>query len=349
MEKQIDPVSENATVVTEKKRYGKAGLGIIIILCAVIVFLGIYAFGMYRLIGVNKQLAVATAQMNTQLMQNQKDIQALQKAQTDAEQSGQRLQDDFTQQQTALAEIKNIQQTKNDDWTVAEARYLVNLANDNLQIGDNIPLVINLLQTADQELQGSTNPKLLPLRKALAADLATVKAIPTVDFTGVYLRLSALNDQVDKLPLPTKRPDGILSTSADISQAVWWKRGLQNTWAALQKIVVVRYNQPGVRPFILPDQQEFLYQNIHAMFEQAMSAVVHRQPEIYRASLLQAQQWIQKYFLADAPETQAQLKALTELQSINIRPALPNVTASLQAFREYTQTDSADQSGKTTN
>ena len=337
MENQINSndandTSATAEVVTIKKRCPKKGLWIVIL--AVLVFLVIYSIGMYRLIAINKQLASVTTTLNNQLLQSQKDIADLQKTQADAQQNLQLWHTDLVRQGEALTELNNAEQTKNDDWTVAEAQYLVKLANDNLQIGDNIPLVINLLQTADKELQNSTNPKLDAIRKALAEDLMNVKAIPQIDVTGIYLRLSALNDQVNQLPLPTKRPDSA-AISASSEQTTWWRRGLQNTWLALQKIVVVRYNQPGVRPFILPEQQEFLYQNIHAMYGQAMSALVHRQPEIYRASLRQAQQWIQKYFLADSSVTTAQLKELDELQKIDIRPSLPAVTASLQAFHDY--------------
>ena len=345
MENQGEAASDNTAVTTEKKPGQKKGFCAFILFCIVIALIGACSYGMYRLMLANKQLSATTTDLTSQIAQNQKDITALQTTLTDVQQTTKQSQTDLSNQETAIAELKNAQQTKNDDWTVAEAQYLVKLANDNLQIGDNIPLVINLLQTADQELQGSTNPKLTAMRKALADDLASLKALPEVDFTGIYMRISALNDQVDKLPLPTKRP---LATSdqTPVAQTVWWKRGLQNTWESLQKIVVVRYNQPGVRPFILPEQQEFLFQNIHAMFEQAMSAVVHRQPEIYQASLKQAADWIQKYFLPDAPEVQAQLKELTELQNINIRPTLPNLTASLQAFRAYTPADSDNSSSK---
>jgi uroporphyrin-III C-methyltransferase len=341
MENQVKVVSDESAEVKEKKPCPMR-FSVLIIFIAVIFFLAIYSWGMYRLVAVNNKLLRTSARLNVQVTQNQKDIEVLQSSLNDTQQNLQRSQTDLTNQEETITELKNLQQTKNDEWTIAEAQYLVKLANDNLQIGDNIPVVINLLQTADQELQGSTNPQFAALRKALADDLASLKAVPAVDTTGIYVRLSALNAQVDKLPLPTNRPaEAKVETPA--TDTVWWKRGLQHTLEALQKIVIVRYSQPGVRPFILPEQQEYLYQNIHAMYGQAMSAVVHGQQDIYLASLKQASEWIQKYFLPDSPVTVEQLKALTELQSINIRPSLPTIAATLTAFHDYT-----NQTGKIT-
>lgn len=346
MENQID--NTNDPVITEKKKRCPMRFGVLITLIALIIFLVSYSLGMYRLIAVSKQLAQSTVDLKAQSAQNQQDLAALKNSLSTTQDNLQGMQTDLASQQEAVTELQNIQQTTNDEWTVAEARYLVKLANDNLMVGDNIPLIINLLQTADQELKGSSNPQFESLRKALADDLANLKTIPTIDFTGIYMRLSALNDQVDRLPLLAKAPVNVTAPTSS-PQTAWWKRGWQNTLEALRKIVVVRYNASGVRPFILPDQQEFLYQNIHAMYAQAMFALVHRQPEIYQASLLQAAQWIQKYFLADSPVTEQQLKALTELQAINIRPSLPATLSAMQAFHDFTaEADNTNPSSKTT-
>lgn len=119
------------------------------------------------------------------------------------------------------------------------------------------------------------------------------------------------------------------------------KKGLIETWQGLQKIVVVRYHSAGVPPLVTPDQQTFIRQNIHAMYAQAMWAVLNKKNDIYQASLQQASQWIQQYFAADAQSTQNQVKSINELKQIDINPTLPKITASEQAFHDYFEKVSA--------
>jgi uroporphyrin-3 C-methyltransferase len=273
------------------------------------------------------------ADMNTKVSQN--DVGSLQKTLADTQQSLQTLQTTVNTQQEALTALHR-SGTENN-WRVSEAQYLTTLANDNLRLQDNMPLVISLLQNADEKLQNSTDPNLQAIRKALATDIAALQAVPKVDLTGIYMRLLALNGEVDKLPMPNRRADADQGEQITTGgkRVVWWKRGLRQSWEAIKQVVTIRYNKAGQVPFIPPEQQAYLYQNLHAMFEQGLSAVVHKQPEIYRASLQQATEWINQYFLVDAPATQAILTGLTELRAQDLAPKLPEVTASLQAFNEF--------------
>jgi uroporphyrin-3 C-methyltransferase len=331
----LPPENSDSVTIPVKPRCSLwANIGILCSAFAFIVLITAYYIGYNRLIQNNQDLAALTTGLNSKIAQDQADIAGLQKTVAD---NTQQMQSALTSQQQVIGELKSTQQGKQESWSVSEAQYLTNLANDNLQVGDNIALVISLLQTADQKMRDLANANVLPVRKALAADIAALQAVPAVDLAGVYADVLALNSQVDKLPLPNKRPasDQASTDNADTQKISWWRNGLHQSWDALRKIVVVRYNKPGERPFIPPDQQDFLYQNLHATFEQALSAVVHRQPEIYRASLQQGAAWIQQYFLTDSPVTQAELSSITKLQAVTLRPELPNISASLQAFHDY--------------
>jgi uncharacterized protein HemX len=110
---------------------------------------------------------------------------------------------------------------------------------------------------------------------------------------------------------------------------------LQQTWQALRQIVIVRYNPNGTPPLTLPEQQDFLFLNLHAALEKAMWGLLHQQPEVYRASLEQTLKWIKLYFVQDAPPTQSLLTNLTELQALDIHPTTPKITDSLKAFQDY--------------
>jgi uroporphyrin-3 C-methyltransferase len=337
MENQITPESDHEE---SRRPLPWKGIGICLTFFAIGLLLVVFYMSLFRILTINKNLAKATVALNTTAKQNQNDISSLQKNLSDMQQKLQQSEADFTSQQAIVADLKKSYQSKSDDWAVADAQYLVKIANANMEIGDNVAMVLRLLQTANQELQNLTDPKVIAIRKALAQDILSLQAVPAQDLTDIYLQINALNSQLDQLPLVTPRPACTPAPVVNDAHLPWWKRGWQTTLTSLQKIVVVRYNQPGVRPFILPEEQDFLFQNIHAMFEQAMSAVVHRQAQIYRASLAQAQEWIAKYFQPTSPLTQTQLKALEKLQAVNLRPTLPAITA-VQAFQDYSQTSAA--------
>jgi uroporphyrin-3 C-methyltransferase len=338
---QTDPEDQ-----TERRRWPWKNIGIAFSALAIVILFTAYYVGILRVIHVNKRIAYTASNLDTSVSQNQTDINQLQKNVTDLQQNLQQAREDIDAERSTVADLKNSYQSKSDNWTIADAQYLVKTADVNLQLGDNVALVIHFLQAANQELGNVSDPTVVPLRKALADDILSLQAVPAQDTTGTYLQVNALNTEVDKLPLDTPQP--VITHREDLSpKAPWWKRGWQTTLNSLQKIVIVRYNEPGVRPFILPDEQELLYQNIHAMFYQAMTAVVHKQPEIYNASLLQAKTWIEKYFQPNSPLTQSALKEIEKLQAVNLHPTLPVLT-SVQAFHDYAATQTASASASTT-
>lgn len=260
----------------------------------------------------------------------------LQKNLNTVEQQVVQLTSDLKTQDQVINALRQIQSGYNrDEWRVVEAEFLAKLANDKLQLENNIPQAIILLQSSDHEIADNKDARLLPVRKALADDIAALQAVPTLDISGVYLRLSALNEQISKLPLPNK-PAQVEEKPLGVDASLpWWKRGLQETWHELKQVVVVRYNKTGSMPLVMPEQQDFLYQNIHAAMEKAMWALLHQQSDVYHASLDQAMSWIKQYFIPDSPITQSVLTNLTQLQAINVHPSMPKTSESLPAFTEY--------------
>lgn len=328
-------MADEQPIVNETQPSPRSVLAVLAILLALIALASI---GIVSYMGV-KQLKLLEGQLTSFRTHNsdKNALSDLQKSLTDTQQTVQALNEAVKTQQQSLTDLRTVQQTNRDVWTVAEAHYLAKLANDYLQIGNNIPVVIKLLQTSDQDLSPLTDPNVAPIRKALAADITALQAVPLVDIQGIYMRLTALDDEVDKLPLLNNRPQATpVTPNNSTGQLSWWKRGWHESMQTLKQLVVIRYNKNNERPFVTPEQQMFLSQNIHAMIEQALTALVHQQPDIFRASLTKAQSWISQYFIADSQVTQSVLNNLKELQAINIKPELPNITVTLQTFNDYT-------------
>lgn len=317
--------NKNGQQTQTKRHLPWSGISIFVITFSVLILITVFSFSFYKISYFGKALQIAVSDL--------KQHEAL--LQTQVDNSAQQFQQTTDALKQTVDEIRQSQSGDRNAWKVIEAQYYVNLADTNLQFENNVSIAIQLLQVADNQLRDINDPKLDLMRKALADDVARLQTVPAIDYTGLYLQLSALNDQVDKLPLLTKPVASSTDQSSGSENAVWWKRGLQESWLALQKIVVVRYHAAGTPPLVTPDEQNFLYQNLHAMFQQAMWAVLNKNPNVYRESVHQISQWIETYFVKESSTTQAMLNHLTQLDSVNLRPTVPPITASVQAFHDY--------------
>ena len=312
--------------VEKVSQWGKCG--IMISTLALIILVGVLYVGVYALIEQNKMLAHAVSGLQTQVS-HQPDLQ---KTMSDLQTAAETNQSQLATLQTALTDLRNTNQDNKVVWQIGEARYLTRLAQDNLLLEDNVSLVITLLQSADQTLSQLTDPNITEVRKALASDITALQAVPVVDVSGIYLKLAALNDQVEQLSLPMTPSTEKVKLAEAANDLPWWQRGLHQSWQTLKQLVVVRYHNATERPFLSPEQQAYLQQNLHAELEQAMTALLQKNAVVYKSSLTQASAWVKTYFVQDAPGTVAMLKSLDELQTTVIRPELPNLKASLAAF-----------------
>ncbi len=299
-----------------------------------IVSMGLASYG---LLAVNGSFADRLAQLSNGFTQSQNTVADAQKTATDVQQTMQQMSAELKTQAQAIADLQKSQHSNKNEFLAAEARYLIKLANDTVQYDNNTSVAIKLLQSADQDVAKLSDPNVSSVRQALAADLVALQAVPQVDVTGIYVRLSALDDQLDKLPILNKfaSMQVVAPSEKTNDAATWWRRGLNTMSDVLQRIVIVRKTQPNIPPFIAPDQQVFLYQNLHAQIEKAQWGLLHRQPEIYRKSLQQTANWVKQYIVQDSPVTKQVLTDLAQLQEINVHPALPNVNNSLQAIQTY--------------
>jgi uroporphyrinogen-III synthase len=323
--KQKGLVMENKMNEKKVARIPWAGLGVLCTTFAVIVLITAFCFSFYKIAILGKKLENAQVQLHAQVESMKTDVDSLQ----------QNAQQSMNSVQQALTELRQIENSGKDTWRVREAGYYVELANANLQFENNIPLAIQLLQTADHQVQTINDPKLDVLRKVLADDIANLQSVPQVDYKGIYLRLAALDAQVDKLPMLLKPAENTVNSTTTNNNQAWWRRGLEESWQTLQKIVVVRYRATGAPPLVTPEQQDFLMQNIHGMLQRAMWAVINKNADIYHSSLQQAIDWMHQYFMANSALTESMQTNLVQLQQIDIHPTTPKIIASVQAFHDY--------------
>lgn len=234
-------------------------------------------------------------------------------------------------QQKAISSFLNNQSTDNMHWQLEEARYLIRLANFSVSFEHNVPVAIDLLETANSRVTNLNDMSLLPLRQALVSNISTLKGVPQVDISTVLLQLNALADQVGKLPV-ISTPNAVPAETKPKHHhhQPGWKRGLAQSWQELKQIIVVQYHDQPVGHLITPQNRQYLDLHLQMLLSQAEWGCLHQQGNLYANSIQQATNWVKNYYVESAPQTQAMLAGLATLQQQIISPPMPDISDSLQ-------------------
>ncbi|EGR0670189.1 uroporphyrinogen-III C-methyltransferase [Vibrio vulnificus] len=225
--------------------------------------------------------------------------------------------------QLAMADVKG---RRPNDWLLAEADYLVKLAGRKLFLEHDVVSATSLMESADQRIAALNDPSLVPLRKAMAKDITDLKTIPLIDRDGLVLRLTALQQQVDQLPLanailPEAKTVEKQQVSDDINN---WQNNLMASLKAFsENFITFRTRDGNIIPLLSPEQHFYLKENIKAKIETAIKAVYQEQGEVYTTSLTTAEAWSQAFFNQDNNTVKEFTQSLKQLSEQKIQVQYP--------------------------
>jgi uroporphyrin-3 C-methyltransferase len=236
--------------------------------------------------------------------------------------------------------INSLSTTDRSDWLLAEAEYLMRLANQRLLMGKEVKGALDLMMAADEIALELDDAALYPVRQELANDIAKLRSATKLDIEGVYLQLGALAKQVDQLRL-FELPQLQLKTAEPIAPENWQQRmeiGLQAAWNKLSSYIQIHRNTEVYKPLLAPEYESAVRQNVRLMFEQAQMAALSGKQHLYDDSLIKAKTWLQNYYKIDADKTAELIATIDGLANIQITVPLPDISGSLRALKDYLET-----------
>lgn len=234
-----------------------------------------------------------------------------------------------------LAELSKEQNADERDWLHAEAAYLLRLANQRLQLERDVEGAAALLRTADARLEEADNPALVPVRRAIAEELAALQTVPKVDRTGLYLALNAQQEQIAGLPLAQDIEQFTADTTIEEAPTGAWQEQLARVGEELKELVTVRHHDQALEALITPEQESYLRQSLRLVLEQSQLALLKEETGLYEASLDKAITLLEGYYDVDDESVQSVMARLGELKGKSIRPELPDISASQQALARF--------------
>lgn len=222
------------------------------------------------------------------------------------------------------------------DWVLAEVQYLLTVANQRVQLQRDTATAAAALESADRRLQSLADPGFNPVREQISRELTALRAVSTPDLAGIALTLDTLAQDAAGFPLKDAQARAFAPDSDNAPDAAEddWTRLPQLIWDALRRLVVVRRNDAPIGPMLAPEQQFFLYENLRLQLSIARLAALSGDTTSYRASLKTAAAWLTGHFAADAPRNQAAAAELERLAALELRPELPDISASLRLLRQ---------------
>ncbi len=234
-----------------------------------------------------------------------------------------------------LEEIQKLQRQlgkTRGDWLLADAEYLLSVANQRLLLMGDVNTTMEALEAADQRLRESGDAAAYKVREQLAKDISAMSKINAADIVGVYADLQNLESQVDSLTLLLPYA-GKNETVKTVPEA---KKDPKDLIGQLETMVTIRHVQQHVDEILTPEQAQFIREQLRVKLEIIKIALVQQNDDLFQKSLADTQKWILGNF-AKEKEANHFLAALEKLTDVRIRTQFPDISLSLKMLRDITK------------
>jgi len=239
-----------------------------------------------------------------------------------------------TQNQRLAIESLYLELTRNrDERVLAEVEQILLIASEQLQLAGNVKAALIALEAADSRLQRSDSAQFTSVRRAIRRDSERLKAIPYVDVVGMSLRLDALGQAVEGLPLSAyERPaEARVAPSPDESAPV---RLAREVWHDLQSLIRIQRSEREELPLVSPSQTFFLRENLRLRLMSARVALLAHDGDSFKADTRDAVDWLQRYFDINDRKVAQALNMLKQLAVSELAADVPDISGSLEAIRD---------------
>jgi uroporphyrin-3 C-methyltransferase len=221
-------------------------------------------------------------------------------------------------------------------WHLAEVDYLLTIANQRLMLERDVKTAVSALHDADSRLERIGDPALIPIRKQIASEINALNSVQLPDIVGMAVTLQGLVDNIEHLPLISKEHIFKREQAGTEGPVKNWRELPGAIWDDIKSLVTIRHNQEPVERLLPPEQKYYLYQNLALKLEDARIALLQQDSAIFHQDLADTRQWVQRYFDPNAAAVSNVINTLSQLEKVDLKPALPDISASLRALRQWT-------------
>ncbi|MEM7280142.1 MAG: uroporphyrinogen-III C-methyltransferase [Pseudomonadota bacterium] len=284
------------------------------------------------------ELSAALDDLRQNLSSDQDNLKALERTQGGMERRFDEIDafgDRLRSMEQSLENLQGVSDSARQTWVLAEALYYLQSANTRLQLARDVPTALLALRAADDRLTALGDPSLYRVRELLADEIVSLESVPSRDLAGMALQLQSLGERVAGLPidnpLPTLDEQQQIQSSDTPESGV--DRAVSKVWGSVKGLVTVRRTDEGITPLMSQEDETLLRRNLELQLQIARLSLLQGKQEEFRTSLKAAREWLNQYFEIENPAVRNTIDRITEMESTEIRPALPDISGSLKALR----------------
>lgn len=218
------------------------------------------------------------------------------------------------------------------EWRLAEVEYLLTVANHRLLLQDDATGAERLLALSDVVLADLDDYRFHEVRALLAEERLSLRTFEHADTQGVFLRLEAVKELLDHLPLRLPEYAADDGVSPGNNEDATLPDAFLDRLGGLVRFR--RHDGEAIRPLLAPEQAEYLEQHLRLALERAQLAVLRRDQEIFEISLRAARGWLHRFVDPNRTAVAGAIRELDELLSIALDVQPPDISRSLGRFRE---------------
>lgn len=212
------------------------------------------------------------------------------------------------------------------DWLIADAEYLLSVAEERLHLTGDIHTTLEALEAADQRLRESGDTGTIPVREKIAEEIALIKTITVPDIVGIYVKIQSQQDQVEKLTL-------LLPFAGKTGTSDKAKTSEHNS---LLEVIGVKHSEQPVEAILTPQEANFIREQLRVKLEMVKIALVQHNEKLYLSALDDAKNWLKKNF-TDNTANQSFAEELDKFSAIKIASQFPDISLSLKMLRDISK------------
>lgn len=232
-----------------------------------------------------------------------------------------------------VEELKARTEAPQRAWARAEALYLLDLAQRQLDLDHDIGTAIAAMEAADARLAAFNDPAMGEVRRLLAQDLGSLRAVTVPDLPAVLERIATVESAAASLPVlgvPVARE---ATGAGEPAATSTFRRALRRIADALSGLVSFRRVGPAAMQLVTQEEQSLRRQHLELLLLAARVAAMQPDSSAYTSSLDAASKWLDQYFDGSSPAVVAARREIAALRNVSVEPPVPTIGAAARQLQ----------------
>ena len=226
------------------------------------------------------------------------------------------------------------------DWLVADAEYLLSVANERLHLSGDVGTSRAALEAADQRLRESGDSGVIKIREEIAKEITLLQGIKEADLVGIFSALQALEGDIGRLNLflpysgkPVKEPQATTESSkvGEDHDSL-----LNSAIEELEGIVTIKHSDKPITEILTKEQADFIREQLKVKIEIVKLALAQQNDALYQAGLTDCKLWLEQHF-TKTEDFERFSGEISRLQAIKLRSQFPDISNSLKMLRDVSK------------